>query len=419
LIRQYSISELLSTFHGPNDPDGIETPALRPIATLSFHLQSALFDEHMTLQRGFVVILMGGLLGSVGLLLREVGLSFRHIVVVLLLFVSSRVFATLVLWISQGSLILAYTFMVLAALFYLRWIKRGAGHPFIFYAFAVLAVFTREEAYSLPVALVLLWWLSTPRKTEYQRPLMAALGILAIVVFHYTLRALFVPDAPQPTLWILNMWLPFQSAWMPGGAIQVGFIDRFSNLLWTWFLFFLAALFIRFGTKRRLELVFGICVLGLVLCTPALALSHPSSTTLPSLAFFTAIAISFHDVWDGFSSRRYGQGLWRPVILSACMIGLALGVTVGARRSIYVAKSRNDNAAGMVIDNGQLIFNMTATIPESRRGTFLMHLNALGVRSRQDWVWVRDLVGLARAGKSDPPTLQAPMFYEKYYYLTY
>jgi hypothetical protein len=38
-VRPYSLSELASTFHGPNDPDRIETVALRPVATLLFCLQ--------------------------------------------------------------------------------------------------------------------------------------------------------------------------------------------------------------------------------------------------------------------------------------------------------------------------------------------------------------------------------------------
>jgi hypothetical protein len=93
--------------------------------------------------------LMGGLLWAVGRLCREAGLSFRHVVVVLVLFASSRVFASLVLWIVLGSLILAYTFMVLTALFYLRWLKRGSGYLLaLVFGFAALAVFTREEAYN-------------------------------------------------------------------------------------------------------------------------------------------------------------------------------------------------------------------------------------------------------------------------------
>src|SRR4029450_3734187 len=63
-IRHYSVSELLSTFHGPYDPDGVETPALRPIVTLVYHLQGTVFGDHIILQRAFVTILMGGVLLS-------------------------------------------------------------------------------------------------------------------------------------------------------------------------------------------------------------------------------------------------------------------------------------------------------------------------------------------------------------------
>ena len=193
------VFRLLSTFHGPFDPDGVETAALRPIATLVYHLQGTVFGDHIILQRAFVTILMGGFLWSVGLLLRETGLSFRHIVVVLVLFASSRVFASLVLRLAVSHLILAYTFMVLTALFYLRWIKRDCGHLLaLTFGFAALAVFTREEAYTLPVALPLLWWLSSPHKSNYRRPIAVALGVAAIVALQYILRAVFVPDAPQP-----------------------------------------------------------------------------------------------------------------------------------------------------------------------------------------------------------------------------
>ena len=422
-IRHYSFSELLSTFHGPNDPDGIETPTLRPIATLLFHLQGTLFGEHMVLQRGFMAILMGGFLWSVGLLLRETGLAFRHIVVVLVLFLSSRVFAALMLWIVMGSLILAYTFMVLAALFYLRWTNRGSPRLLtLTLAFAAMAAFTREEAYTLPVALPLLWWLSSSGKSDHRRAVGATLGVTAIVAIHFILRTIFISDAPQPTLSIQALWLPFQSAWMPGGAIYVGSADHRFNFAWTGFLFFLAAVFIRFSDKRRLELVFGICVLGLVLCTPALAVARPFGIALPSLAFFTAIAIALDDVWDGFSSRRYGQGIWRPAILAACLIGLTVGVTAGVRRSIYVAEALDENAAGNLVTNGQFLFDLfekPSTIPESRRQAVLAHLNALGIWSREDVIRLGDRIEATRSPMAQPLELKPPMFLEKYDYLSF
>ena len=48
VIRHYSFSDLLSTFHGPYDPDGVEMPALRPIVTLVFHLQGTVFGDHIS-----------------------------------------------------------------------------------------------------------------------------------------------------------------------------------------------------------------------------------------------------------------------------------------------------------------------------------------------------------------------------------
>jgi hypothetical protein len=423
LIRHYSFSDLLSAFHGPVDPDGVETPALRPIATLLFHLQSTLLGEHMILQRAFMAILMGGLLWSVGLLLREAGLSFRHIVVVLVLFASSRVFASLVLWISLGSVILAYTFMVLTALFYLHWIKRGSGYLLaLTFGFAALAVFTREEAYTLPVALPLLWWLSSPHKVDYRRPIAATLGVAGIVALQYILRAVFISDAPHPTLRIDQLWQAFQSAWMPGGSDYVGRHDHLFSFMWTGFLFFLAAVFIRFSDKRRLELVVGICVLGLVLCTPALAIARAFGIALPSLAFFTAISVAVADVQDSLSSGRYGHALWRPAIFAACLIGLAVGVTAGVRRSVYVAEALDENAAGMVIVNGEFLYDMypkPVTIPESRRRAILAHLNSLGIRSREDVVRLSDSVNMARRPMTQPLKLKPPMFLEKYDYLSF
>ena len=47
VIRHYSFSEILSTLHGPYDPDGVEMLALRPIATLLWHLQGTVFGDHI------------------------------------------------------------------------------------------------------------------------------------------------------------------------------------------------------------------------------------------------------------------------------------------------------------------------------------------------------------------------------------
>ena len=207
---------------------------------------------------------------------------------------------------------------------------------------------------------------------------------------------------------------------MPGGSIVLEH-DHLYNFVWTGFLFFLAAVFIRFSDKRRLELVFGICVLGLVLCTPALVVPRAVGIALPSLAFFTAISVAVADVQDGFSSGRYGQALWRPAIFVVCLIGLAIGVMAGVRRSGYVAEAMNENAAGSVIANGEHVFDMFGplTIPEGRRRAMLAHLNALGIRSREDVIRLRDSVRTTRRPRAQPLMLNPPMFLEKYQYMSF
>ncbi len=239
-IRPYSWAEILSTFHGPTDPDGIETMALRPIATLIFFLQGTVFGDNLVLQRAFMAVLMGGFLWSVGLLLSELGLTMRHIAVVFALFASSRVFASLMLWITLGSLILSYVFLSLSAFAYLVWTRTGRRRYLaLTVVLAALAVFTREEAYTLPVVLPVLWFISSTNRENVRRAVTGALAVAAILVVHMFMRMVFVPDAPPIRLSapaLVDVIHAAQSAWMPSGFEVVGYGDQLIRLLWIGFL---------------------------------------------------------------------------------------------------------------------------------------------------------------------------------------
>ena len=84
----------------------------------------------------------------------------------------------------------------------------------------------------------------------------------------------------------------------------------------------------------------------------------------------------------------------------------------------YVAEAVDENAAGSVIANGEHVFDMFGplTIPESRRRAMLAHLNALGIRSREDVIRLRDSVRATRRPMAQPLMLNPPMFLEKYQY---
>jgi len=153
---------------------------------------------------------MAVLLCSVGILLLELGLHFIQIAIVFALFVSSRVFASLVLWISLSHVILAYIFIVLTAYFFVLWVKRRRGVFFIvMLACAIVATFNREEAYTLPVVLPLLWLISSPDRAHWREVLLAAVSLFAIVCFHYWLWHFLIPEALSPhfTLGAVKMLL--------------------------------------------------------------------------------------------------------------------------------------------------------------------------------------------------------------------
>src|SRR5262249_7814224 len=305
------------------------------------------------LQHLFMVLLMAALFGVFGVLLWEVGLSLRHISIALLLFVSSRVFASLTLWIVLGYLIATYILMMLVALFYLRWIQRGSAYLLVLtLALSALSVFMREEAYTLPVALLLIWWLSARDRGDYRRPMIGALCVLAIVIFHYTLRSILIVRAPQPGLHLSHALTAVLSAAFPGGIQAIGPLDHLLGLCWILFLGCTAFTFFRIGDRRQRQLMLGICLLGLVLAAPAIAVARPFGIALPALAFFTAIAVAIVEIYQYLWPRRQRGGVLAKAVLSICLIGLTLGVVGGVRRSFYVAQSLNENSVEAAVRNG-------------------------------------------------------------------
>ena len=226
LIRSYRGPEILSAFHGVIDPDKIETPGLRSCSILLYNLQGSLFGENVIAQRIFMIVLMGAFLMATGMLLLEIGLGFLQVMIVFVLFVSSRVFASLVLWISLSHIILAYIWIVLTAYFFLLWVKRGRWFLFLFMLAAfTLATFTREESYTLPVVLPLLWLISTFDPGRWRQVAIAALSIFVIVCFHYWLWHFLVPNAlsPEFTASAAKRFLvAIVASWLPGGYTGSG-----------------------------------------------------------------------------------------------------------------------------------------------------------------------------------------------------
>jgi hypothetical protein len=391
LIRHYNAAEVRSVFHGVVDPDKIETPGLRPVSLLLYNLQGSVFDDNIVAHRLFMVGLMGILLCVVGILFVEIGLQFFQIAIVLSVFVFSRVFAALVLWISLSHLILAYVFIVLTAYFFLRWAKSQRWSFFVLMlACATVATFTREEAYTLPVVLPLLWIICAFDRTRWREVTVAGVSIFFIACFHYGLWHYFIPNAlsPQFGLGAAKRFLTAVTAsWLPTGSVMKGFIDKLTGVVWIAFLIGLGLVFIRVARPRVRWQLLGGCGIGALLCLPALGIGRPFGVALPTIAFMAAMSVAVNEVraqiWSG---QRFGK--WQRRAVGACvLVALLVGIGGGIRRSYYVAESLRERSALRVVRDGQFLFDLLdrpVTIPEQRRKSGLARLETDEIRSAED-----------------------------------
>jgi hypothetical protein len=369
----------------------METPALRPIVATLFDFQGWAFGEDVTLHRIFLTALMWTLLFMFGLLLAELEFNSFQIALVFALFVFSRAFATVNLWIILSSLVLSYTLMVLALFLFVRWLKEGRLlHLGLMSVAALLAVFTREEAYVLAAAALLIWAFSPNFWTLWRRALIAAACLLTISAVHFVLRLIFVPEAPSPKFTIeafQMVWLCLKSAWLPGGYKTLGLVDGLLTNLWIGFLILLLILFLRISRPIKRWQALGVCCLGFLFASPAVAVAHSYGLTLPALAFSAAISISIDEVYSQAKLREWFDKRRRFALVSVIALGLIIGIGGGLRRSVYVAESLHENCALKILFDATFIFDFTerpTTVPEKRKETARSRLAAVGIVTKED-----------------------------------
>lgn len=426
LIRHYNAAEVRSVFHGVVDPDKIETPGLRPVSILLYNLQGSLMGDNVVAHKVFMVGLMGILLSVVGILLVEIGLQFFQIVIVISVFVFSRIFAALVLWISLSHLILAYVFIVLTAYFFLRWVKSQRwGFFILMLACAIVATFTREEAYTLPVVLPLLWLICAFDRSRWREVVVAAVSIFLIACFHYWLWHHLIPNALSPQFGLAaakRFLTAVEASWLPAGYVMKGFGDKLIGVVWIGFLIGLGLIFIRVARPRVRRQFLGGCCIGALLCLPALGVGRPFGIALPTIAFLAAMSIAVNEVYSQMQSGHFvGTSLSR-VVAAYIIVGLLVGIGGGIRRSFYLAESLREYCAIRVVRDGEFLFDLfdrPATIPEQRRKSGLATLEAYGIRSAED------LRGLRSALQKNPSKYEqnretgGGLFLPKYDYLSF
>ena len=425
-IRPYSAQELLSTFHGWDDPDKVETPALRPIVALLFAFQGTAFGENVILHRIFLTVLTWIFLLTVGLLLAELGFKTLQIALVFGLFVFSRAFVTINLWIIQSSLLLSYVLIVLALFLFIRWVKHGRLlHLGLMSLSALLAVFSREEAYLLAPTSLLIWAILPNYWKFWRRMLLGAVCLLIIAETHFFLRWLFVPEAPAVrfTFYAIRMvWFCARSACFPGGYQTVGFVDDLLAELWLGFVFLLLILFLITGRNRKHWQAGAMVALSVVLCSPALGAAHAYGLTLPTLAFMSAVSLASLEVYKQIAESGSTKKMRQHAVVIFLALGFALGIGSGLRRAMYVAESLHDNCALKILFDSNFIFELygrPTTVPEQRRAEARSRLAAIGIESVDDVRRVYERCAAYDAEYVQNRTSRRPLFLPKYAFGSY
>lgn len=426
LIRPYTGPEIQSAFHAVPDPDKIETPGLRPCSILLYNFQGSMFGENVVAHRVFMIVLMGIFMVAAGSLLLEVGVSFSQLTIALLLFVSSRVFASIVLWISLSHLILAYIWIALTAYFFVLWARKGRWWFLILMLLAcTLATFTREETYTLPVVLPILWLISSIDRTGWRRVAIAAVSLFAIVCFHYGLWHFLVPNALSPQISFSagkRLLRAMAAAWLPCGFKWIGTTDQFVGIIWVTFLIAIVICFLAVANSQARWQFLGACCLGALLSLPALGIARPFGIALPTLAFMTAISIAITQLYGHVRGQDQLQKWQRYAVVSFIVAGLAFGIGGGIRRSKCVAESIQENSVTRAVRDGEFLFDLLdhpPTIPAPRRQAGLARLQRFGIQSAADLKSLKESLSQHPNEYRRQPSTSNDLFLSKYDYLSF
>ena len=123
-FRNYTIEELLGSWKGNWDPDGIFTKNYRPIGLLYYHVTYLIFGENLFLFRSFVFFEALVLVILTNQLFESLNFSKNQIIIFTVLLIFSKIFVTLVSWFTLSVLIFAYILAILSIKFYFLSIQK-------------------------------------------------------------------------------------------------------------------------------------------------------------------------------------------------------------------------------------------------------------------------------------------------------
>jgi len=373
LLRRFAFGELLQAFHGNWDPDGIETPGLRPLTLAFNHARYLAFGENVVAHRVAVLALLAGFLALLVRIAVDLGMAPWSALAGVTLGLASRYNAYRYVWLTEGVHALQGLLFGIAASWLVAGVRAGRqGRVAAASLVAVVALLVREDSLCVLPVLVLLGLAARPARL---RPLLlASLGLAAAAFAMLLWRSVTVPRAPAPGLGLAALPPVFARTFLltgvevPAGALGIA--------VWSWWLLLgvLITGAFAFGCRRSLKAARLWAMACLFACLPALNMTRADIFFFAN--FFAGLALAAL-----VESLFVGGGLRRAVAL----VALSWGVLAGSWTSRAFAENFHPNSSTAVWLNGIFVFGPAAdraTIPEARAREVRRQLAAVGIHSR-------------------------------------
>jgi hypothetical protein len=399
LVRPFRASELASAWTGHWDPDGLETPGLRPLSLAFNHARAVLCGESVAAHRVLLVALFAVDLCLLVPLGGRLGLGFIPAMAAGLLMLATRYSAYHLVWITDGNHLVQGLAFLASALLLLDGLAERSSWRIAASLVAIAAgLLVREDTLGALPALALLALAKGPRRTALGYT--AGLGVLGVLVLAW--RRAVVPAAQPLGLDVAGFARAVAHAFDPVG---VDGFDLASAILargwWVVLAGVVVALAVTPGPSRRWAALWAAAAVAA--CTPGLLNQRDDLLFFPSLFVSLALAAA-------------GAGLWaaRPRLRPLVAGALAWAVVGGAWTGALLAENFHPLSARAIDWNTEFLYGRYAgaTVPPARRERLAAQLAALGVRAgEQPRQRVRALIEEAKAAGRRRPTADGRVFF--------
>ncbi len=405
LIRSFSLTEIINSWQGNWDSDAVETPSYRPVAILFYNFIGSIFNENYFFLRIFIFLLMIGLIIEFNLILSKLGLNRIQIFIFSTLIVFTKIYSTLLSWITLSAVIFCYILALLSILLIIEWIEKKKN-KFLFFSiiFAFLSIFTRETMYVLPgIIYLLLIYKQKEYFANFKKNLLTVLPFCMIVLVHLILRKIFVVEASHfdfswssikfggEEISFGNFIKTLKSSWLPMGYWSINnFYITQTVTFFSWIIsllvgFIISIKYIDLTKYKHINFTVFIFIIFL-LCLPSVTISRSFGIMLPTLVIFSFISVMLSNLLKikiFYSDKR----ILKIVCNITIILTLLSGICGGYFRSNEHIRAMNIYSARIIYFDSLFIYrekDKDIKIPKIRYNKKVVHLESLNIFNRQD-----------------------------------